>query len=487
MVNMFSKTCGLSDDLRQKPHAMDVSVQQLVTLFKVAINSPEQKIPGGSLESIRSYYKMIQQFASMAHIYQDLIPKKYDSSSILGLADFILKLKFEEFLKIANNLPFILDGVVIQYETKAYSEADVDPSWELTIGMLSQNLPDEIDLTDSSQDNLIFEAASELLNKYSSISALKNLDRLLTSRPDNYKNAMLLVSKIALSKMFVKQIDYPLHVSLVLAMFNEHNRIRPKSSDNPNGENFVRRKIKQMKWLLKDSPVTFNMILVDDGCPNQSGKKAREIIENEGYKNVKVLYLEDGIKRQSPVIKGLESTSDSRKGGSIQYGMWQALEDYSEGDKTHIVVFTDADMAAPVNEIGLLLEKQDDKTMVTVASRYDAGSIYRGPGGKNGKIQGLTEFDRRMIGLRGLVFSKLFQQTGQITDTQCGLKAFNAKLLRQILLKTKIRTFSFDIELLVLASAADTAIAFATIYWHESFAESSFWRHAAEKTNDDAS
>jgi len=487
MVNMFSKTCGLSDDLKQKPHAMSVSVKQLVTLFKKAINSPEQKIPGGSLESIRSYYKMIQQFASMAHIYQDLIPKKYDSSSILALAGFIIKLNFEEFLKIANNLPFILDGVVMQDMTRSYSEADVDPSWESTIDMLSQNLPDEIDLTDSSQDNLIFEAATELLNKYSSISSLQNLDRLLTSRPDNYKNAMLLVSKIALSKMFVKQIDYPLHLSLVLAMFNEHNRILPKSSDNPNGENFVRRKVKQMKWLLKDSPVTFNMILVDDGCPNQSGEKAREIIENEGYKNVKVLYLEDGIKRQSPVIKGLESTSDSRKGGSIQYGMWQALEDYSEGNKPHIVVFTDADMAAPVNEIGLLLEKQDDKTMVTIGSRYDAGSICRGPWGKNGEIQGLTEFDRRMVGLRGIVFSKLFPQTGKITDTQCGLKAFNSKLIRQILLKTKVRTFSFDIELLVLASAADTAIAFAPIYWHDSLAESSFWRPAAEKTNDDAS
>ncbi len=484
---MFSKNCSLSSDLRQKPHAMDVSAKQLVTLFKEAINSPEQKTPGGSLESIRSYYKMIQQFASMAHMYQDLIPEEYDSSPILGLADFILNLKFEEFLKIANNLPVILDGVVIQDKTTSYSEADVDPSWEFTIAMLSQNLPDEIDLTDSSQDNLIFEAATDLLNKYSSISALQNLDRLLTSRPDNYKNSMLLVSKLALSKMYVKQIDYPLHVSLVLAMYNEHNRIRPKSSDNPNGENFVRRKMKQMKWLLKDSPVSFNMILVDDGCPNQSGKKAREIIETEGYKNVRVLYLEDGIKRQSPVIKGLKSTSDSRKGGSIQYGMWQALEDYSEGDKPHIVVFTDADMAAPVNEIGLLLEKQDDKTMVTIASRYDAGSICRGPWGKNGEIQGLTEFDRRMVGLRGIVFSKLYPQTGKITDTQCGLKAFNAKLLRQILLKTEVRTFSFDFELLVLASTADTAIAFAPIYWHDSLAESSFWRHAAEKTNDDAS
>ena len=465
---------------------MDVSAKQLVGLFKESINFPQPNTLDGSVESIRNYYKMIRQFATMANIYQDLIPEKYDDLSILELADYILDLNLEEFQKIGNNLPSILDGFILQDKTKSNPESDVDPSWEPTIDMLSKNLPDKIDLTNSNQDNLFFEAATDLLDKYPDTFALQNLDRWITSNPEKYKNAMLLVSKQALSKMYVKQIDYPLHVSLVLAMYNEHNRIRPKSNDNPNGEDFVRRKMKQMEWLLKDSPLNFNMILVDDGCPKQSGEKAQEIIEKEGYKNVKVLYLDDGIKRQSVVIKGLKSTSDSRKGGSIQFGMWQAVENYSEGDKPHIVVFTDADMSAPVNEIGLLLRKQDDKTMLTIASRYDAGGIYRGPRGKNGEVQGLAEFDRRMVGLRGLVFSKLFPQTGKITDTQCGLKAFNAKLLRQILLKTKVRTFSFDIELLVLAASTDTAIAFAPIYWHDSFAESSFWGSAAEKTNYDS-
>jgi hypothetical protein len=419
---------------------------------------------------------MIQQFATIAHTYQDLIPDEYDTSSLLEFSDFILGLKFKEFQKIANNLPLLLDGVVLQDKTASDPEVAIDPSWETTVAVLSQNLPDEIDLTDSNQDKLIHKAATDLMDKYSDISALKNLDKWLTSDPENYKNAMLLVSKLALSKIYVKQINSPLHVSLVVAMYNEHNRIRPKRSDNPYGEDFVRRKVDQMGWLLKDSPVSFNMILVDDGCPCQSGEIAEQIIGTEGYRNVKVLCLDDDIKCQSPVIIGLESTSDSRKGGSIQYGMWQALEDYSEGDTPHIVVYTDADMAAPVNAIGLLLEKQNDKTMVTIASRYEAGSICRGPWGKNGEVQGLTEFDRRMVGLRGLVFSTLFPHTGKITDTQCGLKAFNAQLLRQILSKTEVRTFSFDIELLLLAADAGSAIASAPIYWHDSFAESSFWR-----------
>ena len=288
---------------------MDVSAKQLVSLFKESINIPQPNTLDGSIESIRNYYKMIRQFATMANIYQDLIPEKYDDLSILELADFILDLKLEEFQKIGNNLPFILDGFILQDKTTSYPEADVDPSWEPTIAMLSKNLPNKIDLTNSNQDNLFFEAATDLLDKYPDTVALQNLDRWLTSNPEKYKNAMLLVSKQALSKMYVKQIDYPLHVSLVIAMYNEQNRLRPKSNDNPNGEDFVRRKMKQMEWLLKDSPLNFNMILVDDGCPKQSGEKAQEIIEKEGYKNVEVLYLDDGIKRQSEVIKGLKSTN----------------------------------------------------------------------------------------------------------------------------------------------------------------------------------
>jgi hypothetical protein len=462
--------------------AAKVSPGQLLYLLKEAIGSQLPGILGGSIESTKSYYEMIQQFAAMAHTYQSLIPEDYDVPSILELSDFVLDLKFEEFQKIANNLPLLLDGVVLRDKTVLDSAVDTDPSWETTVALLSQPLPEEIDLTDRSQDTLIFKAATDLINHYPDVRALKNLDRWLTSFPERHKNAMLLVSKLALSKIYVSLMDSPFHVSLVLAMYNEHNRIRPRSSGNPYGEDFIRRKVDQMEWLLGNSIATFNMILVDDGCPCQSGDIAENIIGTEAYVNVEVLCLTDGIKCQSPVLEGLKSTGDSQKGGSIQYGMWKALDDYSQCAMPHIVVYTDADMAAPVNEIGLLLEKQDDKTMVTIGSRYDEGSICRGPWGENGKVQGLTDFDRRMVGLRSLLFSKLFPQTGIITDTQCGLKAFNARLLRQILLRTEIRTFSFDIELLLLAAAAGSAIASAPIYWHDSLAESNFWRQASPTT-----
>ncbi|MDX2442111.1 MAG: hypothetical protein QNK40_16370 [Desulfobacterales bacterium] len=53
---------------------MDVSAKQLVTLFKETINISRPNTLEGSAESLRNYYKMTRQFATMANTYQDLIP-----------------------------------------------------------------------------------------------------------------------------------------------------------------------------------------------------------------------------------------------------------------------------------------------------------------------------------------------------------------------------------------------------------------------------
>ena len=101
---MFFNFCSLHSDFIQKPQAVVVSAKQLVALFEDAINVQQPNTLGGSTESLKSYYKMIQQFAATAHTYRDLIPDQYDASSIFELIDFILDLKLEEFQKIANTL-----------------------------------------------------------------------------------------------------------------------------------------------------------------------------------------------------------------------------------------------------------------------------------------------------------------------------------------------------------------------------------------------
>jgi len=474
IFTLFSMTAGTC----VKPAASKISAKTLLSLFKQALRLDRQNTLGGSVESLESYYNMNKQFAAMARKYKHLIPAEIDTDAILALADYTLNLELQEFKKIATNLPSLLDGSVLEEKAIPFAEGSIDPNWGSTVDALSITLPDKIDLTDNHQDELISAAATELTATFPNLATLEHLDRWLTSHPESFKNSMLLASKLAISRMMIKMHATPIHVSLVVAMYNEHNRIRPKSIDNPNGEDFIRRKMKQLAWVFNQSSVSFEMILVDDGCPYNSGAIAEKIIRSEGYGNARVLYIEEGIKRRSPVLNGLYSPEDSRKGGSIHYGMWRAIEDGPLNDRPHIVIYTDADMAAPVNQIGLLLTLQDEQTMVSVGSRYDIGSVCRGPWGKGGNVQGLTRFDRRMVGLRGVLFSKLFPQTGIIMDTQCGLKAFNAEVLNKILMKTEERTFSFDIELMVLAATAGSRIAHAPIYWYDSLAESNFWKNS---------
>ena len=476
---------GFPAEFNSKLKASELSTKHLIELLERVLHLSPADAPGGSMESLQSYFRMIRQFADMANSYQHLIPAKCDVSSIIKLSDFLLDLNLEEFKRISGNLWPMLDSTDLS-DGMAFSTDPVEISvWESKIGRFAEKLPDEIDLTDASQDDRLEETAVDLINEFPSISELQALDKWLTSRQKAHKNALYLALKMACSRTFVRQIDTSMHASLIIAMYNEHNRIFPKRESNPNGEDLVRRKVRQLAWLFSDTSITFDLLFVDDGCPNQSGVKARQIIESEGLVNAKVLFLKDAIEKQLPVINGLNTTDESRKGGAIQYGMWQSLSDHKGSGNSHVIVYTDADMAAPVHQLGLLLSGLDEKNRVAIGSRYNLGSICRGPWGRNGEVQGLTEFDRLMVNLRGFFFSRLFPQTGRITDTQCAFKAFGADLLNRIILKTSIRTFSFDVEFLVLSAAAGSSIAVAPIYWHDSAAESNFWRTGAIGTDTD--
>lgn len=138
-------------------------------------------------------------------------------------------------------------------------------------------------------------------------------------------------------------------------MFREHERILP-AGIHPHGEDFLVRKIEQLEWLLGDLPsLAWEMIAVDDGCPDRSGHVALEILaERAPDAPARVIFLEDGIRERAPVTSGLESTDDSRKGGSIQHGMWTAATE--DGSPDHVIAYTDADLSTHLGQLGLLID-----------------------------------------------------------------------------------------------------------------------------------
>ncbi len=202
------------------------------------------------------------------------------------------------------------------------------------------------------------------------------------------------------------------------------------------------------------------MLVVDDGCPENSGKIAEKVLkERYSENNVKVLYLQDAIDNNLKIAKGLTSADDSRKGGAVEYGMWYAAE---RNIKNHIIIYTDADLSTHLGQIGLLAEPLiNEGKFAAVASRREDLSVVikKGTRDKRGKL--FIYLWKRMI-----------RRLNYITDTQCGFKAFRADVVKKIILNNFEKKFAFDIELLIKTDMLEReSIAKVAIVWIDSEAE----------------
>ena len=156
-------------------------------------------------------------------------------------------------------------------------------------------------------------AALEILRDYPEPTDLVALEKQMIESDDS-QMALDLAIKLARSKAIVKQIKKPLRISVTFAMYKENNRILP-ASEHPNGENFLMVKLHQLEWLFGDNPIIdWELLPVDDGCPEGSGKIAQEILlKNKVKENAEVLFLADAIKNQYPIANKIKITNDSQK------------------------------------------------------------------------------------------------------------------------------------------------------------------------------
>ncbi len=322
------------------------------------------------------------------------------------------------------------------------------------------------------------------MDLYPEEDELRAVDTLITTEQMKHPVILHLASKLALSKMSLKSLSVPILNSFVVAMYKEHNRIRTRA-EHPAGEDFLRRKVSQLRWLFEaEIDKKWELVFVDDGCPEKSGEFAEKIIQQEGYNNVRVLYLADAIAERSPAAKSLTSTDDSQKGGAIQYGMWSVIKEQHDNVR-HIVIYTDSDLSTNIAQAGLLLlQLENENRMCAIGTRYDTGGVYCTPAG----AQGLTNYDLMRLVFRHFIQTKLLPQLGEVVDTQCGFKAFKAEVLKQVLELMTDKRFSFDMELLLLTalhcSRRDNVVGKATIVWIESNEESNFYIAQAGDTHE---
>lgn len=315
-----------------------------------------------------------------------------------------------------------------------------------------------VDPCDPTGDARVMQAADALLER---AEDLESLEDLLSSQRKVWPLEAQLAVKLARSRAVLSRETRPGHVSIVVPLYAEHRRMRSPDED-PLGEDFLGRKLAQLEWLFRGHPrLGWDLILVDDGCPHGSGHLARErLARRHPDAPARVLFLEDAIRRGLPGASGLRHVDDSRKGGSVEFGLWSATR---RERPRHVVAFTDADLSTHLGQLGLLLEPlwQGGRD-VAAGSRRDRRSVAVKSGARSG---------------RGLLFIYLWKRMlpalGPLLDTQCGFKAFRADRIPDLLAGTVEKGFAFDIELLLRAELArPRSIASVPIAWFDSEAAS---------------
>ena len=315
--------------------------------------------------------------------------------------------------------------------------------------------------TDGGHIQRLYAAADEILEGYPDRGELERLELQLIEAEDEVPLFAHVATKLARSKQIVRSIEDSVRVSVVFAVYLENERIlRPEEHEH--GEDFMIRKIDQLDWLFGDTAnFTWDMFVVDDGCPESSGLIAQEILDRRyGGDSVHVLFLEDAIRNDSPATRPMTSTRDSQKGGSVAYGMWSAAQ---EGHDNHIILYTDADLSTHLGQVGLLVEGiVSDGRVAAIGSRREPTSVVVKTGLRN---------------TRGKLFIYLWKRLlpllGEIVDTQCGFKAFRADRFPALVDNLMEKRFAFDIELLIrLEQDSPGRISKVPIAWIDSEAAS---------------
>ncbi len=208
-------------------------------------------------------------------------------------------------------------------------------------------------------------------------------------------------------------MDSQLDLSIVIPAYNEELRL-PKS-------------LERIRAYLETKGVSSEVIVVDDGSRDGT-----------------VQFVESQMATW-PALRVVKNPGNRGKGYSVRHGMMEA--------RGKIILFTDADLSAPIEEA--------DKLLAALAT-HDVAI-------------GSRAMDRSLIAVHqpwtrefaGIMFNTIVRVVLglNIEDTQCGFKAFRREKSQVIFEQQCIERFGFDPELLFLAKRNGLTIAEIPVRW----------------------
>jgi len=206
-------------------------------------------------------------------------------------------------------------------------------------------------------------------------------------------------------------------LSIVIPAYNEYLRIGTS--------------LEKIRQYLESKNVASELVVVDDGSHDQTP----------------VLLREAGAR--FPALRVLRNEPNQGKGYSVRRGVL--------GARGEFVLFTDADLSAPIEET--------DKLLAALASSGADAAV--GSRALQRELVGVHQPWFREYAGRGFnLLVRLF--TGlSIRDTQCGLKLFRRSSTRRAFELQRCKGFGFDPELLFLIQRLGGKVVEVPVRWYD--------------------
>jgi glycosyltransferase involved in cell wall biosynthesis len=217
-------------------------------------------------------------------------------------------------------------------------------------------------------------------------------------------------------------------LSIVLPAFNEEARLGPALDE------LFAYLCAAPKGVL---PEKVDVLLVDDGSTDGTASLVRARAE----------YVGDGKppKGDCPELR-LLSVAHAGKGSAVRAGMLAA-----QGD---LIVFADADMATPPDQLPRLVDALATADVVLGSRIQPDGSDMRAS---------QPRF-RRLVGKLFRLAARIWV-TGPISDTQCGFKGFRREVARDLFSRLRITSIVFDVDMIYVARRRGYRMAVVPVVW----------------------
>ena len=206
-------------------------------------------------------------------------------------------------------------------------------------------------------------------------------------------------------------------LSIVIPAYNEERRIGAS--------------LEKVRAYLASKPFAAEVIVVDDGSTDRTSAVARETLP------------------AGPPLRTIRLESNQGKGYAVRTGVLA-----STGET---VLFTDADLSTPIEELDKFLTRLEEGFDVVIGSRAVPGCDIRVRQARPREAMG--KFFNRLV--------RLFVMKG-CPDTQCGFKVFRRKAALDLFSRLETKGFAFDVEVLLLARKRGYRIAEVPVVWCDS-------------------